>query len=204
MATASWSSCNTVLWSFHTRRRSVWVNRCHQSNAACNLHVLPILNRCWGKRLGFCTFCWNRQQLYCKVIYFSKQRNKLTFGEAFYLQFAWLSSAPTTTWVCCWTWDLLLTFSTVTWCWTSHQQLWLKYFIFIKLQFYDIQMLDLEEYLLNYILLWNLKKFGSKYNTLEVYDWSVLHGMSLGAIELTWTACILAASVWASWYWSTG
>ena len=41
---------------------------------------------------------------------------------------------------------------------------------FIKLQFHHIKMLDLELYLLNHIL-WNVKKFGSKYNTLEGYDW---------------------------------
>ena len=56
---------NLPLWSFHTRTRSVWVNRRYRSHAACELHTLPISRR-WGKRSGFCTFCWSRRQLWLK------------------------------------------------------------------------------------------------------------------------------------------
>ena len=58
-------SLNLILWLFHTRTRSVWVSRRYRSHAACELHTLPISRR-WGKRLGFCTFCWSRQQLWLK------------------------------------------------------------------------------------------------------------------------------------------
>ena len=43
------------LWAFHARRCSMWVNRCQQSGAACDLHMLPI-SRCWGKHSGFALF----------------------------------------------------------------------------------------------------------------------------------------------------
>ena len=50
-----------------------------------------------------------------------------------------------------------------------------------------------------------IKKFGSKYSTFEDYDWSqAFHVMGLDALELTSTACVLAASGWATWYWSIG
>ena len=45
---------------------------------------------------------WSFWWVYCKGFYFSKQLNKLTFGVAFCQQFAWLSSALTTTWGRCW------------------------------------------------------------------------------------------------------
>ena len=45
-----------------------------------------------------------------------KQLNKFTFGVVFGQQFAWLSSAPTIMWRCCWTWVSLLRFSTVRLC----------------------------------------------------------------------------------------
>ena len=43
---------------------------------------------------------------------------------------------------------------------------------FIKLQYFDIKLLDLEKHLLNDILLWKIKKFGGKYNILQAHDWS--------------------------------
>ena len=68
------------LWSFHTRRCSVWVNRRQQSDAACVLHTLPISRR-WGKRSSFCTFCWSSWQLwlkYFKLNYLSLNYNSMT------------------------------------------------------------------------------------------------------------------------------
>ena len=47
-------------------------------------------------------------------------------------------------------------------------------------------MLVLELCLLNDILSWKIKKFGSKYNFLEAFDWSVLDMMDLDTLELTW------------------
>ena len=86
-------------------------------------HALPI-SKCWGKSLGVCTFCWNRQS---QADYF---KSKISF---------------------------------------------------IKLRWSDIKMLDLEWYLIHDILLWKIKKFGSKYNTFQVCHWSVLHVMGLHA-----------------------
>ena len=74
------SILSTELWSFHTRTRSVWVNRRYQSHAACELHTLPISRR-WGKRSGFYTFCWSRRQLWLKYLksnYLSLNYNYMT------------------------------------------------------------------------------------------------------------------------------
>ena len=49
---------------------------------------------------------------------------------------------------------------------------------------------------------------GPGYTTVQHFRnlWlvTVMHVMSLNALELTSTACVLAASTWASWYWSIG
>ena len=47
-------------------------------------------------------------------------------------------------------------------------------------------MFDLEKRSIKLYFVVKMKKFMSKYNTLEVYDWSVMHVVSPDALKLTW------------------
>ena len=68
------------------------------------------------------------------------------------------------------------------------------------------------EYILNYIFVMKIRNLGinatlQRSMTLEVYDWlqsCMWCAYRHSRVDLTSAACLLAAIVWASWYWSIG
>ena len=73
----SWS---VHLWSFHTRKRSVWVNRRYLSHAACELHTLPISRR-FRETLGFLHFMLKQTTALVKMFQIILSFIKLLFYD---------------------------------------------------------------------------------------------------------------------------